>query len=301
MRVEGLAAFVATVDRGSLTAAAAQLKLAPSVVSDRLAQLEQGLGVVLLQRSTRRVSLTDDGATLLPRARVILRDLENAASELAERRGGLAGPLRISAPLSFGVLHLGPALCAFAAEHPHLELILDLDDRFVDVAAGGFDAVIRIGQVADGWLIARPLAPSRRVIVASPGYLDRFGAPSTLEDLSRHRVISYTNRGGDEWRFRRNGRTVIVRPTPAFRVNNGDLIRQGAEAGLGLALLPSFIASDALAAGRLRRVKVDGDVDVDTVHLVYPKTGGVPSKVSSLVGALRGRFGRPPYWDAALE
>lgn len=299
MRIEGLAAFVATADNGSLTAAARHLKLAPSVVSDRLAQLEHGLGVRLLQRTTRRVALTEDGATLLARARAILRDLEQAETEIAERRGGLAGPLRLSAPLSFGVLHLGPALCAFASAHPKVELIVDLDDRFVDLAAGGFDAVVRIGRIAESWLVARPLAPSRRVIVASPGYLDRHGLPRSLEDIARHRVISYSNRGGDEWRFQRNGQTVVIRPTPSLRVNNGDLIRQGAEAGLGLALLPSFLLGDALSTGRLTELRLDGAPEIDTVHLVYPKATGVPAKVTALVTALRGRFGQPPYWDSA--
>ena len=149
MKLDGIAAFVAVAEAGSISEAARRLRLSKSVVSERLAGLERGLGAGLVRRTTRKLSLTEDGAAFLERAARIVREVEEAAADLAERRGTLAGPLRISAPVTFGRMHLGPALYPFLARHPRVELTLDLDDRRVDAAADGFDAVVRHGPVAD--------------------------------------------------------------------------------------------------------------------------------------------------------
>lgn len=297
MKLEGLAAFVVTAETGSISAAARRLRVSTSVVSERLSKLEQDVGVALVQRTTRKLTLTEDGARFHPRATSILRDVEAAAADLAEHRGGLAGPLRLSAPLSFGMLHLGPALNDFLLEHPRVELSLELDDRFVDVAGDGYDAVIRIGQVADSRLVAHTLAPSRRVLVASPAYLRDHGRPLSVDDLHRHSAINYTNRGADDWRFVAGTQRVIARVSPRLRVNNGDLMRSAAEAGLGIALLPTFLVGDAIGDGRLHVLDVGAEAEIDTVHIVYPKIRAVPPKVTTLVTALRARFGERPYWD----
>ena len=155
MKLDGIAAFVAVAEAGSITEAARRLGLSKSVVSERLVELERALGARLLQRTTRRVSVTEDGLAFLERARRIVRETVDAAADLAERRGALVGPLRISAPVSFGILHLGPALYPFLDENPGIELTLDLEDRFVDVAADGYDAVIRHGAVQDNRLIVQ--------------------------------------------------------------------------------------------------------------------------------------------------
>ena len=172
LKLEGVAAFVAVVESGSITEAARHLGTPKSVVSDRLAELERTLGARLLQRTTRKVSVTADGTAFLPRGRRMLQDAADALDEFAARRGTLAGPLRISAPVSFGTLHLGRALFPLLSANPGLDLTLDLEDRFVDVAADGYDAVIRHGAMRDTHLVARRLASSRRVLVAAPGYLD---------------------------------------------------------------------------------------------------------------------------------
>lgn len=299
MKLEGLEAFVAITETGSISQASKRLRVSTSVVSERLARLEQGLGVALVHRTTRRLTLTEDGATLLPRARAILDQVADAASELAERRGGLAGPLRLSAPLSFGMLHLAPALFAFLAEHPRIELTLELDDRFVDVAGGGYDAVVRIGQVADNRLVSHRLAESRRVLVASPAYLARHGRPTSLDELGAHRAVNYTYRGAGDWRFIVEGRTAIVRATSGLHVNNGDVMRAAVEAGLGIALLPTFLVAEGLSTGSLVRLDVGAEPDTDVVQVVYAKTRGVPTKVRALVDFLSRRFGNPPYWDTA--
>ena len=191
MKLDGVVAFVTTVEAGSISAASRRLGLAKSVVSERLAELERTLGATLLQRSTRQLSLTHGGQTFLPRAQRILREAEEAAAELAARSGTLAGPLRLSAPVGFGILHLGAALARFLEGHPQIEVSLELDDGFVDATSGGFDAVLRHGAVGDGRLIARRLARSRRLLVAAPAYLESAGVPASLADLERHRGILY--------------------------------------------------------------------------------------------------------------
>lgn len=258
IRIEGIAAFVATVEQGSISGAARQLRLSKSVVSERLAELERSLGSALLHRTTRKLSLTEDGTAFLPRAQRITRDISEAAADIAERRGTLSGPLRIAAPVTFARLHLGPALYPFLKEHPEIQLTLDLDDRRIDVASSGHDAIIRHGTIDDTRLVAWTLAKSHRLLTASAAYLAEHGTPQTIEDLRHHRGIFYTNRGAADWRFQTNSGPVSVQARAMFGVNNGDMMRDAAIAGLGLAMLPAFIAGPAIKAGELVSVPLDG-------------------------------------------
>lgn len=189
MKLDGIATFVAVAETGSISETARRLRLSKSVVSDRLTELERSLGANLVHRSTRRLTLTEDGIAFLERASRITHEVEEAAADMAERRGDLIGPLRISAPVTFGRMHLGPALYPFIAKHPGIELTLDLDDRRADASAGGYDAVVRHGPIADSRLMAWRLAASRRVLVASPDYLAQYGTPGAMADLSGHRGI----------------------------------------------------------------------------------------------------------------
>ncbi|RAK58556.1 LysR family transcriptional regulator [Phenylobacterium hankyongense] len=298
MKLDGVAAFVAVADAGSISEAARRMGSAKSVVSERLAELERSVGARLVQRTTRRLSLTEDGLVFLERARRIVQETVEAAAELSERRGLLVGPLRISAPLSFGLLHLGPALYPFLKRHPGIDLTLDLDDRFVDPAADGYDAVIRHGALADSRLVAKHLASSRRVLVASPGYLAEHGAPSSIADLERHRGVIYLNRNGADWRFQGPDALVSVRPAAGLRVNNGVVMRDAAMAGLGIALLPVFMLHQALASGELQVVDVGLKPEPTSIYLAYPKDRRVSAKVRALTDGLRGAFGDPPYWAA---
>jgi DNA-binding transcriptional LysR family regulator len=240
IKFESILAFASIAEAGSVTGAARRLAISKSVVSERLTELERLLGAKLVRRSTRRLSLTDEGHTFYERAKRILREVESAASELAERRGALTGSLRISAPVSFGSLHLGPALFGFLAKNPGVELTLELEDRFVDIMGEGYDAIVRHGPVHDDRIIVKRLSASRRLLVASNDYLKRYGKPVTLEELGQHRGIIYGNRGALDWRFRVNRKFAIARPQVALRVNNGLLMRDAAVAGLGIALLPAF-------------------------------------------------------------
>lgn len=298
MKLDGLAAFVATVDETSISAASRRLGLAKSVVSERLAELERALGVTLLQRSTRRLTLTSAGESLLPRARRILRELEEAAAEVDASSGKLAGPLRISAPVGFGVLHLGPAIARFLRDHPGIEMALDLDDGFVDTATGGFDAVLRHGAIGDGRLIARRLAASRRLLVASPAYLAAHGTPASLTDLERHRGVLYANRSGD-WRFAVGSAWSVIRPRTALRVNNGLVMRDAALAGLGLALLPTFFVHAEIRSGALVEVDIGWPAEGAELFLTYPRDHGAAPKIRALGDSLRRSFGDPPYWEMA--
>jgi DNA-binding transcriptional LysR family regulator len=300
LKLESVAAFVSIVDTGSIAGAARRLCVFKSVVSERLVDLERALGTKFLQRTTRKLSLTQDGSVFYSRARQILRDVDSAASELAKRRGTLVGPLRISAPVSFGQLHLGPALFGLVAKYPGLELTLELDDRFVDVLAEGYDAVIRHGPVNDQRLIVKPVARSRRVLVASPDYLKRHGKPRSLEELGRHRGVIYTNRGASDWRFRIGRKFVTVAPTPALRVNNGVLMRDAAVAGLAIALLPTFLLETPLKSGSLKIIDVGSEPEGATVFVAYPEDLRSSEKLRTLTPLLRSAFRNPPYWDSGL-
>lgn len=297
MKLEGISTFVAVAEAGSISEAARRLRLSKSIVSERLAELERQLGAILMHRTTRKLSLTEDGAAFLERASRITRDVEEAAADMAERRGTLAGPLRISAPVTFGRMHLGPALYPFLLAHPGIELTLDLDDRRVDVAAGGYDAVIRHGVIADSRLIAWRLATSQRALVASPAYLHRHGTPRTIEELDRHRGIFYTNRGVADWSFATAKGTVVVRGRIGLCVNNGDMLRDAAIAGLGIALAPSFITGAAIKTGQLKVVDVGVKAEPEHIYVAHPE-GRMPStKLRSVAEHLRQAFGNPPYWD----
>ncbi len=297
LKLDGIATFVAVAEAGSISEAARRLRLSKSVVSERLAGVEASLGASLLHRTTRKLSLTEDGLAFLERAARIVREVEEAAADMAERRGALAGPLRISAPVTFGRMHLGPALYPFLASHPRIELTLDLDDRRVDAAAGGYDAVVRHGPIADSRLMAWRLAPSRRVLVASPSYLASHGTPGSLAELDGHRGIFYINRGVADWRFAGVEGATLVRAQVALRVNNGDVMRDAAAAGLGIALLPTFIVAAAIERGELNVVQVGAEAETEHIHMAHPEGRRPSAKLRALAEWLRGAFGEPPYWD----
>lgn len=297
LKLDGITSFVAIAESGSISEAARRLNLSKSVVSERLSEIERVLGASLLHRTTRKVSLTEDGAAFLQRAIRILREIDDAVVDMAERRGSLSGPLRISAPVTFGRMHLGPALYPFIAQHPLLEVTLDLDDRRVDASSEGFDAVIRHGPLEDSRLIAWQLAVSRRILVASPDYIAQHGLPATVEDLRNHRGIFYTNRGVADWRFVGTQAGVVVRAKSAFRVNNGDMMLDATLAGLGVSLLPTFIAGAAIKSGRLEVIDVGLVAATEYIYVAHPEGRRASAKLKELVACLRQAFGSPPYWE----
>ena len=297
LKLDGIASFVAIVESGSISEAARRLNLTKSVVSQRLAEVERVLGASLLHRTTRKLSLTEDGAAFLEKALRIIHEVDDAVTDMAERRGTLSGPLRISAPVTFGRMHLGPALYPFLAQHPLLQVTLDLDDRRVDAASEGYDAVIRHGALEDSRLVAWQLAASQRLLVAAPDYLLQQGTPATVADLHSHRGIFYTNRGVSDWRFEGPNGAQVIRANVALRVNNGDMILDAAVAGLGIALLPAFIAGAAIKSGDLQVIDVGMTTAIESIYVAHPEGRRASAKLKALVERLRQAFGNPPYWD----
>lgn len=302
--LEDMETFVAAVDAGSFSGAAARIGVAKSMVSRRIAALEARLGANLFARTTRRLSLTETGRAYDERARRILADVAEADEVAGRMRSALSGRLRVAAPMSFGVQHLAPAVNEFLALHPNLEIDLELNDRRVDLVSEGHDLAVRIGNLPDSALIARTLAPVRHAICASPAYLRERGEPATPEDLGRepHECLVYSARAAaEQWRFRVDGdwRSVRVR-THRLGVNNGEVLREAALAGLGLVSLPTFIVGDALRAGGLVRVLSDLPMDDPSLHAVWPPQRQLSAKVRRFVDFLEARFGSAPYWDSGI-
>jgi DNA-binding transcriptional LysR family regulator len=297
LKLDSIATFVAIAATRSFSGAARQLGLSKSIVSERLQELERSLGTKLVQRTTRHVALTADGLAFHERAKHIMREAELAAEELAERRGKLAGSLRISAPVSFGCLHLGAALFGFVARHPGIDLSLDLEDRFVDLLDEGYDAIVRHGPIQARRVIVKPLATGGRLLVASPGYLKRFGQPTSLEDLKQHRGILYSYRGAADWRFRVGRRFTTIQPRAALRLNNGLLMRDAAVQGIGIALLATFLLDAPLRERALKVIDVGAPAEGATLHIGYPDHLRGSAKIRALTTWLQNAFGDPPYWD----
>lgn len=299
MKLDGILAFVAVADRGSINAAARHLRLSKSAISERLTELERALGASLLQRNSRQQALTEDGLAFLERARRIVQETNQAADELAQRRGEVAGPLRIAAPRGFGDRHLGIALYSFMARYPDISVTADFDDR-ISEAAGGYDAVIRIIAGELPKLATQALTTSRRLLVAAPAYLEQHGSPRSVDDLARHKAIHYLERGPDDWSFRSENELLIARVTPRLRVTSCLAMREAAIAGLGIALLPTFHTHQALKDGALEIIDLGLPPDLTQIVIAYPNDPRPSTKLTALIGHLRLAFGDPPYWDEGL-
>jgi DNA-binding transcriptional LysR family regulator len=291
-------AFVRVVETGSFARAAERMGLSKPVLSRRVARLETQLGARLLTRSARGAQPTDVGQAYYARASSILADLEAAEEVVAQAVTQIAGPVRITAPVAFGVRHLAPALADFMTRYAKVELEVSLDDRKVDLVEGGFDLAVRIGQLRDSALIARRLAPIRAVAVASPAYLNARGRPRRPRDLDGHDLLHYANLSiAEQWRFRTAGGWETARGHIRLRSDNGDLLRAFAIAGLGVAIMPTFIASEGIEAGTLEVVLGDYPIEESGLHAVMPPGRAVTARVRALVDFLAERFGPEPVWD----
>lgn len=284
-RLESMAVFVEVVSAGSLAAAAERRGISPSMVAKHLRALETRLQVRLLQRTTRSQKLTEAGALFLERCREILQQVDAAEDDTASLRGEAAGSLRISAPMSFGVTRLAPALAAFRQAHPRVDIELSLTDTVVDLIGDGVDLAFRIGPLPESNLIARPLAQFYRMIVcAAPAYLDRRGVPKTPEDLAQHDCLGHTRWGPrHEWTFKSGDEAVEVPIHYHLRIDNGLAIREAAIAGAGIILQPQALVEDALSFGRLRQLLADYETRGRQLYLVYPKDRAAPAKMRAFV------------------
>jgi DNA-binding transcriptional LysR family regulator len=286
-------AFVRVVETGAFSRAAERMGMAKSILSRRVARLEEQLGARLLTRSAQGAQPTDVGQAYFERAANILAELEAAQEVVAEAVTQIAGPIRLSAPLSFGITYLAPALAEFAAEHPKVELDISFEDRPVDLVAGGYDLAVRIGSLKDSSLIARRIAPVRKVPVASPAYLERRGRPEHPRALAGHDILLY---GNETWRFRVGKDWEHVRGRPRLRADNGEMLRAAAIAGLGICILPSFIAAPGFEKGELEPLLRDYPLEEGALHAVMPSRA-TTARVRALVDFLAARFGPEPSWD----
>ncbi|GAB4175930.1 MAG: LysR family transcriptional regulator [Thalassobaculales bacterium] len=297
----GLAVFARVVELESFTAAAERLGLSKASVSKQVARLEQRLGARLLNRTTRRLSLTEAGSVFFDHCKRILAEAEAAEEAVGQLRASPRGLLRVNAGVSFAARHMGPVIKDFLVAHPGVTIELTVADRFVDLVEEGYDLAVRIGRMAETSLIARRLSPIRPMIVASPAYLARRGRPAEPQDLAGHEVIGYAYQpSGDVLRLRGPGGEAAVRSSGRLKVNNGEVMLAAAEAGMGVAVLPSFISGDALRAGTLERVLPGWSMEPSILYAVYPPARPAPGKTRAFVDHLATVFGAEPYWDRGL-
>lgn len=281
------ALFVAVAEGGSLSAAARTLRISPAMVSKRLQRLEGRLGVTLVHRTTRRLALTEAGERFRGDLGAILAALGEAEARVTGARGVAAGPLRVSAPTSFGRLHVAPHLAAFLTAHPAVELTFDLGDGFVDLLGDRVDCAIRIASAVPPTVVAHRLASSRRILCAAPAYLAAQGMPATVEDLAAHRLLAAA--GQMPWRLVAGGRTLQVERDSHVRTNSSEMVRELAIGGVGIALRSLWDVGDALRDGRLVRVLPgwEGSQDVG-IYAVHLRSLAVPPAVAAFVAFLRG-------------
>lgn len=297
-RLAATEAFVRVAERGGFTAAAEALGISRAMVSKHVQDLEQHLGARLLNRTTRRISLTEAGRIYLERGAQLLADLAETEEAVGALHTEPRGRLRVNAPMSFGALHLGEAIAGYLEAHQAVTIELTLNDRVVDLVEEGYDVAIRIAALNDSSLIARRLAPSRMVVCASPGYLARHGRPEAPQDLGGHNCLEYSygaNRG--EWQFERPDGAVSVRVGGRMRANNGDALRAAALCGCGVVLIPTFIVGDDLRDRRLTPLLCDYRIPDASIYAVYPPGRQLSAKVRSFIDFLLPRFGEHPSWD----
>jgi len=299
-RLASLRIFAKVVETASFTAAAEKLGLSRAQVSKAVIDLERDLGARLLERTTRRVKVNEVGAAYYERAVRILAELDEADAAVRRLQDAPRGILRVSAPLSFAILHLKPVVTAFLAANPEVSLSLTLGDRFVDLIDEGFDLAIRIAQPESSSLIARKIAPARRVLCAAPKYLAQHGRPRTPADLARHRFLPYATGPAarhEDWRLNGPDGEHVIRVTGPLASNNGDMLHCAASDGLGIALLPTFIVGPDLQTGVLEVVLPDYTPAELGIYAVYPPNRQLAAKVRAFIDLLAAHFGPRPHWD----
>ncbi|MEZ5649106.1 MAG: LysR family transcriptional regulator [Burkholderiaceae bacterium] len=297
-RLQQIETFVAVAQRGSLSAAAAAEGVTPAVVSRRLAALETRLGVKLLVRTTRRLSLTFEGNAFLEDSLRILDELRNA--EDAVSLGGVkaSGHVRLTAPAGFGRRHVAPLLPEFLRNNPDVSLTLELSDGLTDIVSDAFDLAVRVGQLDDSSLVGIRLAQNTRVVVASPDYLARAGSPATPADLARHDCLTFGNYGNQArgWQFSDAGETVSMRVRGRLQSNDGSVLRDWAIAGLGLAWRSLWEVGEDIRAGRLVTVLDAFAAPANAIYAVFPQRRQLPLRVRMLIDHLKHHYGSEHYW-----
>ncbi|GGA75564.1 LysR family transcriptional regulator [Neiella marina] len=296
MNIDHLKLFVRVASTNNISAAGAELGLSPAVASSHIGKLEENLGVRLIHRTTRRVSLTEEGKAFYPHAQEVLAGVEAAKAAVGAGKLTPQGNLRITAPASFGRMHLVPALAGFLERYPDLTVELRMSDTIVDLIEGGFDVAIRNAELKDSTLIARKLASDRRILTASPSYIETHGEPKTPQDLNHHRCINLL--GLETWSFDSGQGVIQVKTNGSFKTDNGEAVRDACAAGLGITVNSTWSAYRHLQRGELVQVLSDYPLLSDTaLWAVYPSSRLVAPKVRAFVDYFAECFGEKPYWD----
>lgn len=302
-RFTGLKVFIQLAQSGSLSGAARTLGMSQTMATKHLAAIEDRLGVRLVERTTRRMTLTEAGRAYLASAERIVADLDETEASIGAARAQARGLLRVNAPVSFGIKEIAPLLPDFLAAYPQVSVDLGLNDRVVDLVEEGWDMAVRIGRLAESSLIARRLAPSRMVVCGAPAYLAQRGRPRTLADLAGHECLGYTiptPASAERWRFGLRGEIAL--PVSArLRASNGDALREAAVGGAGLCYLPTFIVSEDVKAGRLDIVTLDTPcAEFDGIFAITPSRRA-PAKTRALIDFLIQSWRPAPHWDRDLS
>jgi DNA-binding transcriptional LysR family regulator len=296
--------FGAIVEAGSFASAARRLKLSRAVVTKHVAALEDRLNVRLLERTTRRLSVTEAGGRYYERCSHILAEIEDAEREATQATAVPRGTLRISAPHTFATMHIAPHLAGFRQRFPEVNVEIILSDRFVDLLEEGFDLAIRVADgLPESSLVARQLAVCRFVVCGAPEYFKRHGEPKVPDDLAKHPCLGYTLSPREHsWVFVcPHDQRHVVNVSGPLRSNSGDLLREAAVGGAGVMLLPTFYVGEDLERGRLKAVLTDYRVQDYGIYAVYPSRKHLTAKVKALIDYLSERYGAEPYWDEWLK
>ncbi|WP_444933091.1 LysR family transcriptional regulator [Microbulbifer sp. JTAC008] len=291
--------FVTVAETGGFSPAAKLLGISKSAVSKRVTQLELQLGVKLLHRTTRKLSLTEAGEHFYEHARIAYKSAKDAQDAVLQLQGEPRGRLRINAPMSFGRLHLAPIIPVFMKRYPEISIDMILDDKVVDLVGEGFDIAIRGGDLPDTSLIARKLAPLKSVLCASPSYLKEFGEPTELEQLSAHNCLIFTySRDVKEWGFIKDNHLHTIEVKGNYQVNNSEALREALLQGVGIGRLPTFVAGPDIEAGKLIPLFEEYQMPAKSIYAVFPERQFMPAKVRAFIDfAIEYFGGDTPYWD----
>lgn len=300
MNIEHVKLFIRVATLNNISLAGSELGLSAAVASAHINKLEQSLGVRLIHRTTRKVSLTEEGQAFLTHAEDVLSSVEAAKASVGVGNSSPSGTLRIAAPASFGRMHLVPALNAFMAEHPNLKIDLKLSDSIVDLVEGGFDVAIRNSALKDSSLIAKKLTTDKRILCASPEYVVNHGIPNSPAELKNHNCITLMNL--DHWRFKSNKDVINIKATGNFRTDNGEAIRDACIQGLGITINSTWSAYQQLQSGELVEVLPDYPLASDAaIWAVYPTYRQLAPKVRTFIDYFANYFEGRAYWDVELE
>ncbi|MHA2764791.1 LysR family transcriptional regulator [Vibrio harveyi] len=299
MNIEHLKLFVRLASTHNISMAGQELGLSPAVASAHINKLEEGLGVRLVHRTTRKVSLTEEGQAFLPHAEEVLATVEAARGAVGVGHKAPTGTLRVTASASFGRLHLVPALKGFMAKYPELTIDFRFSDSIIDMVEGGFDVAVRLAELKDSSLVARKFAPDRRIVVASPEYLAQHGTPQSPEELVNHECVTLA--GLENWVFETPEGQYSMRASGSFRTDNGDAMRDACIDGLGVSINSIWSVYKQLQKGELVEILQDYPLVMNaSIWAVYPSSRLIAPKVRAFIDYFAEYYGQPPYWELEL-